>query len=306
MLRMKIFQAASAALILLAAVRAEAAGEKVTGFLNGLDAGVSRSRHFVPREQEYFSYDIETTSFFLGRNHGSRIVWSKNYSSIEKDSPAKKWKAPMEMSETGVYFGARFAALPGHSFAVGAAEKELNMPTYKRYIYGGTLCQPNPCIELPGHLDVHSNPFYFDYYYDPAGPWNFGLSAASEKLKLDSGDNLRMKSRRFNLTAGRSWGKASAEFSLSRYRPSGSSPLFTRSLPDNTNIELRIGYKPVKHVKLMLTAGMYTNGLPSAGGPFTDIGGLYTFDYLTGEADIDKLYSEKLGYYSLGAEITLR
>ncbi len=267
---------------------------------DNLVAGISSEDYFLGREPENFDYEINKRMFWIGGKNGTRFFSSRTETGIVKDASIKKFATTIRMDEYGLKAGWRLGAMNNQSFAVGYGRKDIDPSDYIEYSYSD-YCKANhaggPCASPLGLSGIHSNPVYFDYLYDMRGLWHVSLSYIHEKIHLETNAGLSVAADVFTLSGGREWTRFALDFSLTKQ--------VSDLAPDNTNLEMKLAYEPVRHIEISLLAGAYFNGLPAGGRSFSDLGERFVFNYLAGDSGFDKLYSEKFGYFALGVTLSL-
>lgn len=292
-----ILIAAAAALLFPACASPCNAGEAkknaTAEWLGKLDAGISRETSFLGKKPSTLDYKIGKTSLYAGRLGGTKLYYSDTATTITKDSSTRKFSTTVHTEEYGAAIGIRFSSLPKQRFSIGAGRKVTHTDNYDDLTWMPVAGGWN--VDKISQAEVHSNPVFFEYFYDLTPATTLGFSLRSENVKLDTTANLSVRTKTYALTA--SHRTKNAEFGLLLAR------LKANRIADNTNMEFTANRKLHKNAAAYFKAGMYTHGAPAAGGIFSDVGGQFVFSYLGGEAAFDPIFNNKIGYYSLGITV---
>ena len=274
----------------------KSAAAAVPKFLNNLDAGIEFGKSSLGKKPNTLKYDINNTSFYLGKENGSRFYYDESRTSITKDSDTRKFGTRVHAREYGFFAGWRFSAAPKSSFSAGMGRKEVGTDTYQDFTWMPLAAAWN--VDIISQAVVSSHPFYFNYAYDLNKATRLGFGFVRESVKLDTIAGISVKTSAYKLSADHSWKKFGAGASLSKYK--------SDKTPKNSLMEFHGDYKPVKHVDIFLKAGIYSHGAPTAGGLFSDVGEQFIFSYLGGETAFDPIFTQKFGYYSMGVKFALK
>lgn len=266
-----------------------------------VNAGVSYNKDFLGKNVSSLDYGISRYGFYIQSKSGTGFFYNKSDNSVNRDTASRKWKTSIHNKESGFQFGKRLP-VPGLSVKFGFSHREFEIDPFNEYVYQGT-CQP--CIQKPGFTDTYSNPYYFNFDFDVPGPWRFGAGYRVEKLSMITTSKRSVRTTVYGLSAARKFDKVEVELNLKRYNPS-EQPKNKWDLKDNALYELGLNYSPVKYVNVRFAAGMYTDGLPVAGGVFSDVGEMFAFQYLGAETQFQNAYEKKAGYMTLGLELMLK
>ena len=264
-------------------------------FFSRIDAGVTQEWYYLADKPATLDYDINKRGVYIGSREGSRLYLAKTDTGIAKDSETTKFSTSVHMDEFGVALAGKFAALPRQTLSLTFADKQINLDPYKKYNYRDGV---HVSTEKPGHADVGSRPVGLSWSYDMPNPWTVGAGYTSERVELDTSSKPSVSFKIYSFRARAAWEKTAFEGSFSK--------IVSGEGPDNANLELRGAYRPRRHLELFLTVGFYSDGLPAAGGAFSDLGGQFIFDYLGDVSGTEKMYTERFGYFSIGATFTLK
>lgn len=266
-----------------------------------LDAGFAYEQFYLGIEPDNYDYEISSREFWVGGRNGTRFFSGRTETDINKYASVTRFDSTVQMDEYGFKAGWRLAAMNRQRFALGFGRKDIDPTSFIEYSYS------NACLSNPAHpgepcqspltlAGVHSNPVYFDYEYDMAGPWRAGFSYVREKIELEATAEQSVVSNIYTFSGGRQWRRFALDLSFTK--------LSSGKAPDNTGLEMHLAYTPVEHIEISFLLGAYFNGLPAGGGNFSDLGEKFLFDYIVAN-DFQQLYSEKFGYYALGVTISL-
>lgn len=278
-----------------------AAKDAEASILKYLNAGVSYQRDYLGKDLISLDYSIHKYGFYIQSKSGTGFFYNKTDNKVTRDSATKKWRTEIHNEESGFQFGKRLP-FPGLSMKVGFSHREFEIDPFNEYVYQGT-CQP--CIQKPGFTDTYSNPYYLNVDWNAPGPWKFGANYRVEKLSMITTSKRSIRTAVYGVDVVREFKKIDLELKMKKYSPN-EQPHNIWDLGDNTLYEFGLTYTPVRFVNVRFAAGMYTNGLPVAGGVFSDMGEMFAFQYLGAEAQFKDAYEEKAGYFTLGVEFSLR
>jgi hypothetical protein len=275
-------------------------GGKAAKIFSGAAAGISAQKYYLAKKPAGKDFDVSELSGYLGKPDGSRVFYSDYTTGVGNDTPTKKFWTDVHMRDYGVVAAARFSAIPRGEFEVGYGQKSIHTDPCVEYNYPpGGVNSSGPI----GFAKVESHPFHFkftDKITEPLKLW-FGFDQESLKLLKQS-----VAVKIYTLGAKRTGKKIDLSAFVSKYAQDAKYHS-QNTLPRNTNIETNLTYKPRRGVKIYFKAGMFTHGLPVGGGAYSGVGGQFVFSYLAPFSEgFDKLYSEKYGYFTIGASYDLR
>jgi len=279
-------------------------------FISEIDVGVIYNEYFTGKDHESFSFDTDTKGFYIGNRNSTHFYWQRTETSVTEDTWHHKSVVPYETQDYGFYIEGRVSRLPRHRFGLGVSHRQLPESRYWRTSYQG-LCGAKGGCNVCGaggcaFNEVVSNAVEIAYEYDFSGPWEAGLSWSTEKLDYRQPTAcFPLRTSVVSLFGRRDWKRFSARLDFARLSARNDGD-YTNSIGNNNHFKLGIEYRPVSHVAVLMDAGLYTRGMPTAGGDFSEIGQKLAIPYLTGDDPFEKLYDERFGYYSLGVRISLK
>ena len=281
------------AAMLFGTAYAEGAKDPAAEFVKKLGAGVSQQYYNLVDEPTGKDFDTNVTSIYIGNPAGTRLYTNYYDTKMSNDGATRKFSTKVQADNYGMMFGVRSAKLKGQALTIGFAKKEIKTDRIREYVYQGA-CQP--CVNIIDYAEVESHPFHLGYARDLGGSWNVGLDYDFEKIKATPLTSLMVSTKSYTLKADRTGRKFDLGGSVTK--------IASDRAPDNMNLNFKVAYKPHKNVKVLFTAGMFTDGLPAGGGVFSDVGGQFIIPYLNGETEYERIYSEKFAYFSLGVGIS--
>lgn len=285
----------AALLFFIAMSTADCAQSASGDIFKNVQAGVSYESVQLGKKPTSLEYSIDRSEFFVGKENATRFFLSDNNTNLKRESATKKYSTTLHTKEYGIAVSARLHAAPRQSFTFAFSRKKVHTDPYIELTWMPLAGAWNP--DPLSQAGVWSHPFSFDYTYKaPRGiTLNFGYT--SEKTTLETPANLSVRTRIYTLGAKREWKKFDVETSWSKFK--------SDKAPANSLLEFGGGYKPWKFARIYLKAGLLSHGVPTAGGHFSDIGEQFIFSYLGGMTEFNPIFSEKVGYYSLGINLAL-
>ncbi|MEW5946792.1 MAG: hypothetical protein AB1742_11395 [bacterium] len=296
-----VYVFSAAPVVLTAALTAScahaAAGGALEKAVSSVGFGVTEKTYDLAKKPTGKEFRIRERTVFIGSGEGTRFFTVRRTTGLENDGAVHVFRTAMHAQEYGAVVSARLAALKRHSFAFSYSRREVHTD---KYIDFSKLCG---CIAGKiGVPEVHSNPSRLTWSYAPSDEWTVSLSrgrANVVRYEYETGDTYSLLTKTHALRLKREGGKADFELSLARYSPK-KPPYQSIQPPENTNVEFSAAYKPFRNLKVSLVLGMFTDGVPTAGGAFSELGEALAIPYITGDTELAPLFSEKFGYWSVG------
>jgi len=252
-------------------------------------AGGSHQRWFLVEKPAGKDTDILDSSWYVGKKDGTRLFLNDINTEIRSESPSRRFTAKFSYRNYGFVLGAKFRALPGGVFTIGHARKVIHNDPFIEYING----VPNPMR----YEEVRSQPFHLGYRQRAGRAWSAGVSYDGETVHAIPINPRKVATRIYTIDVERETARTEVDAIYSKLSTGGAS--------QNSNIELRYAYKPHRAAKIYFGAGMFTRGIPTGGGAFSAIGGQLIIPYLNGQEGLDRIFTGKFAYFTLGADVDL-
>lgn len=276
-------------------VRCAIRKKAVDHFISLISADASEQKYFIGKEVSSHDYDFRKTAYAVGGKNGTRFYYVMTNSQISNNVPSNRYTADVRSHESGFVVGFRMEDCRRHAFTFGRASKTVELKPFTKYIVSGTC---RPCIlPIPAKADETSDSYFISDMFQVIPSLKLGLTLEREKMKLLTRFNSSIETKIITLSLGHEWKSGNVVASFSRYKTN-------RSL-DNSHIALGFEQGIWKHFKVFADAGIYTDGLPTGSGPFSDLGDRFVFDFLGGDSDFNRLYTGKFGYYSFGLNFSV-
>lgn len=287
-------------------VSAGAGGEKkAEKVLKSIGFGYSEEAYFFPKKPANRELEMRTRKYIIGNEKGTNFHYSRGSAEVSQSGSTRWFAIPVHTEEYGVEVAARFSTRPRLSLSLGFGRKEIESDTFidKWYVTSVPagiewICRPDdPCEDTLWWAPVVSNPFVIGLSLKPGDRWRVDLKMRREKLEIQTAAKPSENVKLYSLKVSRKWGDFDAGLLVERLRADRA--------PSNRHVEAQAAYDFWKGAKIFMQAGYYSSGLPLSSHPLSDIGAKFIFEYLGGEDKLTPLYTQKIGYYSLGIDYTL-
>jgi hypothetical protein len=266
----------------------------VAKIFTGAGVGISEQKYYLAKKPGGSNFEVSDSSFYVGKAEGTRFYYSDYKTGVGYDTPTRKFRTDIHTRDYGMTVSARFSRIPAGVFETGFGRKSIHTDPSVEYLFPPNGASSSGRI---GFTDVQSHPFHFKYTHKISEPWKIWFGFDQESVKMVTSFEQSVSTKIYTLGTKREAKKFDMSASVAKYS--------SDKAPQNTNLEAEAVYKPWKGLKLFFKAGMFTNGVPVAGGVYSGAGGQFIFSYLNDPQSFNKIFSEKFGYFTLGASYDL-